>query len=440
MEMATLGKLVREVLLAGLILFDGTKAYRAPGDKDAVALYDTGTRVEIIQERSVPDGAERFYQIKRASETVWVQAKAVKIIAKEEDSYGLPKPFYLRAAKSKDEGARALAAGGLMRLLKGPELRDAWVEFQRDQADEVRCAANEFFSRRALDAGLPADQRFNDGLLEALLRVKREGGWGDETLCGLNGLLARSSHPDKTAMQCMLAQRHLGECPKQAGPQDKARALELLRRGLGHPEAWVRGNIIAQLCSVFEETKDDVVRMLPELFPSLTPEDKAAVIGSCAWLLKDREAARPLLRQIAALIDDKSQPAKLRLRAVENAYDRRADQRGAIRRIFSDPRDELRFDLAARYCKHKDIIEEASNHGDAAVFASVLMCLDKMLSSRPGPYPFDENLAEWSKPALAARLKSIADPERRERLERPLKCLLGQALCPVSMPAGPNRD
>jgi hypothetical protein len=312
------------------------------------------------------------------------------------------------------------------------------MEFQRDQADEVRCAANESFSGRAVKEDIPTDPRFNDGLSDALFRVRREGGWGEGALCGLDQVLARSSHPDRTALQCMMAQRHLGKCPAQARPQDGSRALALLRQSLSHPEGWVRRDIIAQLCSVYEDTKDDVVRMLSELFPSLAPEDKAAVIDTCAWLLKDQEAARPLLRQIAALIDDKSQPAKLRLRAVEDAHDRRLDHRGAIRRIISDPRDELRLDLAGGYCRYRDVLEEAANHGDQTVFASALMCLDRLPALRPGLPPHDDGLSGWSAPALAAELGSIAEPGRRAQLERRLKCLLGQALCPVTLRADPR--
>jgi len=434
MEIATFSKLFREVLLAGLILLDGTKAFRAPGDKEAVALYDTGTRVEIIQERQAAGGAERLYQIKRDGGPVWVEAKAVQVIATDEAAQGLPLAFYLRAAKNKDEAARTLAAGGLMRGLKGSELMDAWIGLQRDQADEVRCAANESFSARAVKEGLLADPRFNGALLDALLRVRREGGWGDKAVCGLDGLLMESSHPDQTALECMLAQRQLGSCPAQAGARERTRALELLRQGLTYPEAWVRGSIIRQVCG--EDITDDAVKTLTALFSAMTPEDKTAVIADCGWPIKDKPAAGPLRRLIAGLIGDKSQPAKLRLSAVDWARYHGIEHRQAVRSIMSDPRDELRFDLAGRYCKHRDIVEAAANLGDEAVFSSAMMCLDKLLAGRKGPDLPASSLAEWSKPSLAAALQAIARPERRARLERPLKCLLGQALCPVSMPAG----
>jgi len=424
--------------MAGLILFDGTRAYRAPGGKEAAAIYNTGTRVEVVQERSLPasgaNAEERFYQIKSSGEPLWVEAKAVQIIAKEEAANELPLPFYLSAAKNKDEAARTLAAGNLMRLLKGPAVLDSWMEFQRDQADEVRCAANKAFSERAGKEGLSADPRFNDALLDALLRVRREGGWGEGACCGLQELLAGSSHPDKTALQCMLAQRQLGTCPVMARPEDKTRALELVRQGLGHPESWVRGNLIQQVCG--EDRTDAVVGVLAERFAAMTPADKAAVINDCAGNIQNKEAARPLLSRIDALISDKSQPTELRLTAMTDARERGFDRRGGIRHIVGDPTDAMRFALSGRYCKYKDILEDIAVHGDDTVFASALLCLDKM---RPGlPGQVDSNLNEWAVPTLDAGLKPVTNPERRAQLERRLKCLLGQALCAVSMPSAPN--
>jgi hypothetical protein len=436
MEMASFSKLLGAVLMSGLILFDGTPAYRSPGEKSPVAIYDTGQRVEIVQSagarRAGTGGSERFYEIKRGGGTVWVPARAVRVSTKEDsgaDFGTLHLDFYRRAARNKDAGARALGARGLVLGLKGRERLEAWMDFQRDEADEVRCAANESFGVRVVEEGPPADPRFNDALGDALIRVRREGGWGEEALCGLGRVLARSAHPDKTALKILLSERSLGRRPERPRPRDVSRARELLRMGLSHPDGWVRRNTISQVCE--ESVSTDTVLALSERFQSMTPDDKMEVIED-DFYFRSFASARPLMLRIAALVGDKSQPAKLRRAALADDGVPRAEKRPAVRATLGDPEDSARLEFARGDCQYRDVLEESANSGDAAAFAAALGCLDSH-AGKLGGREFHERLAEWSTPSLAANLQEVSDTGRRAQLDSRLKCLLGQALCPVSL-------
>jgi hypothetical protein len=433
MEIASFSKLFGSILLSGLILFDGTPGYRAPGDKSPAAVYDTGERVEIVSSRGASDAGngERFYEIKRDGGTVWVPARAVRVSTKEDGAAAgsLPLDFYRRAARNKNAGARALGAQGLVLGLKGRERLDAWMDFQRDEADEVRCAANESFSARVAQEGPPVDPRFDDALIDALIRVRREGGWGEESLCGLGRVLARSAHPDKTALRLLLSERGLGRRPQRPRPRDVSRARELLMAGLSHPDGWVRRNTIAQVCE--ESISTDTVLALSERFPSMAPEDKMEVVED-DFYFRGFESARPLMLRIAALVGDKSQPAKLRRAALADDGVPRAEKRLAVRTTLGDPGDSARLEFAGGDCQDRDVLEEAANSGDEAAFAAALTCLDSH-ARKIGGREFHERLADWSTPSLAANLQSVTNPERRAQLDRRLKCLLGEALCPVSL-------
>ncbi|MFA5138442.1 MAG: hypothetical protein WC728_04345 [Elusimicrobiota bacterium] len=429
MELATFAKLFKETLLAGLILFDRTGAFRDPADKEPAARYDTGQRVEVVQERIL---GERFYQVKAGTETLWVPAKAVFLLGDRPDSDSLPLDFYRRASKNKNDEARALGAGGMMRLLEDRKLLAAWKKFQRDPSDEVRCAANEVFSLRSVKE----DARFHADLTDALLRVNREGGWHERALCGLGEVLSRSSHPDKAELQFLLAARGLGDEP--AREPDRTKTRKLLKQGLRHPEAWVRRNLVSQLCG--EGVSDQAVGVLTELFPSMSPEDKAAVIEN-DYYLNEKESAKPLIRMILGLIEDKSQPTQLRLLVAEDWSLPHVEKKRGIYNVLSDPHDDFRIELAARFCRHRDVLEEAANRGDDAVFGTSLLCLDRMLAHRAGPYAFEYraeeegSFKEWLAPDLAAGLESVIEAARREQLETRLKCLTGESICPVSFSA-----
>jgi hypothetical protein len=439
MEMASFRKLFGKALAAGIILINNTLGYRTPGGKDPAAAYNTGDRVAIGSTKSVPgDGIrkdERFYEIARGSDAVWVPVRAVRVLKEGEDpdAVSFSADFYRRAAKNKNDEARALGARGLLRRLRGRELLEAWMSFQGDEADEVRCAANESFSARLGQVGLPDDPRFDDDLFEALIRVRRAGNWREQALCGLGWVLAKSSHPDKIALQRLLSERDLGERPAQAGPQDVSRARALLERGLDEPEGWVRRNLISQVCG--ENVSTETVKVLSERFPSMTPEDKEEVVAH-DYYPSMLEAARPLERRIVGLIGDKSQPAKLRLAALGD-YSPRAEKRDALRKAVGDPEDGLRLDLAAKFCEYRDVLEEVANHGDETAFTAALSCLDGHVG-KLGGIELHERLSEWAVPSLPAALESIADPKRRAQLDRRLKCLLGQALCPVSLTVDPD--
>ena len=439
MEMASFRKLFQEALMEGIVLFNNTLAYRAPGDKTPAAVYNTGDRVEIVRAQNRPAagarGGELFYEIARGSETLWVHQQSIRVLEKNEaeDRGAFPLDFYRRAAKNTNEKARALGVRGVMRGMKGSALLEAWRDFQSDQADEVRCAANESFSSRVVKQGAPSDKRFNDALIEALIRVSRSGGWGEQALCGLAGVLSRSSHPDKIALQWLLAERGLGERPPGAGARDIARARVLLERGLSHPESWVRRNLLAQICDVGVST--DTVLLLSERFPSMTPEDKSAVVAA-DWRFEEWEAARPLKRRILGLIGDRSQPTDLRLLAFAGGYS--LEEKGeAVHKVIRDPGDGMRFDLAGKHCQDKIVLEEIANHGDSAAFATALTCLDAH-AGKLGGDKFHQSLVAWSTPSLEANLASIAEPSRRAPLERRLKCLVGASLCPVSLSVDPD--
>jgi hypothetical protein len=437
MEMASFLKLFGGAFLSGLILFDGTPAYRSPDDRGPVARYATGEPVEIAAENGLPRetarGGESLYEIKSGTGTVWVPSRAVRVSTEtaEDSGRAFPLDFYRRAARSRNSAARALGARGLVLGLKSGERLDAWRAFQRDPDDAVRCAANRSFSERVAAEGPPADPRFAAALFDALARVTRGGGWNAEALCGLDQVLLRSSDPDKIALQCLLAIRHLGECPPDARPEDAERALALLKRNLTHPDAWVRRNAIAQTCDAGVSTA--TVKVLDELFPTMSPDDKREVAVDDS-IFKDWEAARPLMLRIVGLIDDKSQPEELRLAALGDDEDFRAEKRDVLRRALEDSSDPLRLVLADGYCQDRDVLLEASNHGDEATFARALRCLEAHIG-KIGGNRFHRRVSEWSEPGLDAGLLSVADPSRRSRLERPLECLLGRALCPVRLSA-----
>lgn len=432
MEIASFAKLFKTTLLAGLILLDKTGLFKDPGDKEPATRCDTGQRVEILQERGP------FYQVKKGNEALWISKEAVLVLGPRRDSDSLPLDFYRRASKNRDEEARALGAGGLMRLLKGRQLVAEWSRLQRDPSDAVRCSANEVFSLRTVRE----DARFHAALTDALLRVKRDGGWHEGALCGLGEVLSRSSHPDKTELRFMLAIRGLSEALPQDPDVPKVRRL--LKQGLTHPEPWVRGNLIGQVIR-YDHTWPEVTSLLTELFPSMSPEDKAAVIDN-DYSFKDDEDGRPLMRLILDLIEDKSQPVALRMHAASDWNLTRPEKRKGIYRVLSDPGDGLRLELAAKFCRYRDVLEETANNGDDRAFASALMCLDRAEAGRtpasvigPGREYWREQgeagFSEWLAPDLAAGLESVTDEVRREQLEPRLRCLTGESVCPVTLSA-----
>jgi hypothetical protein len=199
--------------------------------------------------------------------------------------------------------------------------------------------------------------------------------------------------------------------------------------GLSHPDGWVRRNTIAQVCE--ESISTDTVLALSERFPSMAPEDKMEVVED-DFYFRGFESARPLMLRIAALVGDKSQPAKLRRAALADDGVPRAEKRLAVRTTLGDPGDSARLEFAGGDCQDRDVLEEAANSGDEAAFAAALTCLDSH-ARKIGGREFHERLADWSTPSLAANLQSVTNPERRAQLDRRLKCLLGEALCPVSL-------